>query len=108
MSRRTISISVPAEIEEKLKRAAEQSGKPLEEWFSEALQAKARELEKLEREKADEEARHAAAVRAAEELVAETEALYGPIPEEVWREAEELVTYLLTATPTTLTEVVEP
>lgn len=102
MSRRIISISVPAEIEKKLRRAAEEAGKPLEEWSSEALLKRLNELEKLEREKADEEARHAAGLRAAEELVAEYEAQHGPIPEEVWQEAREVVASMTAGSPAAL------
>src|SRR5581483_10688141 len=71
MSVRKLSISVPPEVEERIKAAAADEGKPVSAWLAEAAVEKAR----------------AAAVRAegraaARELVAEYEDVHGELPEE--------------------------
>lgn len=66
-----LSISMPPEVEEIIKAAAAQDGKSVSAWVTEAATEKA---------KAD--ARHAEALAAAEELMAESEREHGPVPEE--------------------------
>ena len=60
MTVRKLSISVPPEVEETIKAAAAQEGKPVSAWLAEAATEKAR--------------------AAARELVAEYEAEHGPLP----------------------------
>jgi hypothetical protein len=69
MTVRKLSISVPPEIEETIKAAAAQEGKPVSTWLAEAAT-----------EKAQAAARHAASRAAARELVAEYESEHGPLP----------------------------
>ena len=66
---RKLSISVPPEIEETIKAAAADEGKPVSAWLAEAATEKARAA-----------ARHAAGRAAARELVAEYESEHGPLP----------------------------
>jgi hypothetical protein len=70
MTVRKLSISVPAEVEETIKAAAAEEGKPVSAWLAEAATEKARAA-----------AQHAAGRAAARELVAEYEAEHGPLPE---------------------------
>jgi hypothetical protein len=65
MTVRKLSISVPAEVEETIKAAAAQEGKPVSTWLAEA---------------ATEKARAAAGRAAARELVTEYETEHGPLP----------------------------
>ena len=69
MTVRTLSISVPPEIEETIKAAAANEGKPVSAWLAEAATEKARAA-----------ALHAAGRDAARELVAEYESEHGPLP----------------------------
>jgi regulator of protease activity HflC (stomatin/prohibitin superfamily) len=69
MTVRKLSISVPPEIEETIKAAAAEEGKPVSTWLAEAAT-----------EKAQAAARHAAGRAAARELVAEYENDHGPLP----------------------------
>jgi hypothetical protein len=69
MAVRKLSISVPAELEETIKAAAAEEGKPVSTWLAEAAT-----------EKAQAAARHAASRAAASELVAEYESEHGPLP----------------------------
>jgi hypothetical protein len=69
MTARKLSISVPAEVEETIKAAAADEGKPVSVWLAEAATEKARSA-----------ARHAAGRAAARELVAEYESEHGPLP----------------------------
>jgi len=70
MTVRKLSISVPPEIEETIKAAAAEEGKPVSAWLAEAAT-----------EKAQATARHAAGRAAARELVAEYESEHGPLHE---------------------------
>ena len=70
MTVRKLSISVPAEVEETIKAAAAEEGKPVSAWLAEAATEKARAA-----------AQFAAGRAAARELVAEYEAEHGPLPE---------------------------
>src|SRR6266702_4522324 len=70
MAVRKLSISVPAEVEETIKAAAAEEGKPVSAWLAEAATEKARAA-----------AQYAAGRAAARELVAEYEAGHGPLPE---------------------------
>jgi hypothetical protein len=69
MTVRKLSISVPPDVEETIKAAAAQEGKPVSAWLAEAATEKARAT-----------ARHAAGRAAARELVAGYEAEHGPLP----------------------------
>jgi hypothetical protein len=69
MTVRKLSISVPAEVEEIIKAAAAEEGKPFSAWLAEAATEKARSA-----------ARQAAGRAAARELVAEYESEHGPLP----------------------------
>ncbi len=69
MTARKLSISVPAEVEETIKAAAADEGKPVSAWLAEAATEKARAA-----------ALHAAGREAARELVAEYESEHGPLP----------------------------
>jgi hypothetical protein len=69
MTVRKLSISVPPEIEETIKAAAANEGKPVSAWLAEAATEKARAA-----------ALHAAGRDAARELVAEYESEHGPLP----------------------------
>jgi hypothetical protein len=69
MTVRKLSISVPAELEETIKAAAAEEGKPVSTWLAEAATEKARAA-----------ARHAAGRAAARELVTEYESEHGPLP----------------------------
>lgn len=69
MTVRKLSISVPPEVEETIKAAAAEEGKPVSAWLAEAAT-----------EKAEAAARHAAGRAAARELVAEYESEHGPLP----------------------------
>jgi len=69
MTVRKLSISVPSEIEETIKAAAANEGKPVSAWLAEAATEKARAA-----------ALHAAGRDAARELVAEYESEHGPLP----------------------------
>jgi hypothetical protein len=69
MTVRKLSISVPPEIEETIKAAAADEGKPVSAWLAEAATEKARAA-----------ALHAAGRDAARELVAEYESEHGPLP----------------------------
>ena len=69
MTVRKLSISVPPEVEETIKAAAAEEGKPVSAWLTEAATEKARAT-----------ALHAAGRAAARELVAEYESEHGPLP----------------------------
>ena len=69
MTVRKLSISVPPEVEETIKAAAAEEGKPVSAWLAEAATEKARAT-----------ALHAAGRAAARELVAEYESEHGPLP----------------------------
>jgi hypothetical protein len=69
MTVRKLSISVPPEIEETIKAAAADEGKPVSAWLAEAATEKARAA-----------ALHAAGRAGARELVAEYESEHGPLP----------------------------
>ena len=71
MTARKLSISVPPEVEETIKAAAAEEGKPVSVWLAEAAVEKARLA-----------AQHAAGRAAARELVAEYESEHGSLPEE--------------------------
>jgi hypothetical protein len=78
MTVRKLSISVPAEVEEIIKAAAE-DGNPVSAWLAEAAVEKARAA-----------ALHAAGRTAARELVAESE--HGPLPAASRQRAREFLT----------------
>jgi regulator of protease activity HflC (stomatin/prohibitin superfamily) len=69
MAVRKLSISVPPEVEETIKAAAAEEGKPVSAWLAEAATEKARAA-----------ALHAAGRAAARELIAEYEDEHGPLP----------------------------
>ncbi len=69
MTVRKLSISVPPEVEETIKAAAADEGKPVSAWLAEAATEKARAA-----------ARHAAGRAAARELIADYEHDHGPLP----------------------------
>jgi len=69
MTVRKLSISVPPEVEETIKAAAADEGKPVSAWLAEAATEKARAA-----------ARHAADRAAARELIADYEHDHGPLP----------------------------
>lgn len=74
---RKISVSMPAEVIERVKLAAKASGQSVSAWLTEAA------VEQL-----DEQARLAIGRVAAEQLVAEYEAEHGPIPAEIVAEVD--------------------
>ena len=81
MTVRKLSISVPAEVEETIKAAAADEGKPVSAWLAEAATEKARAA-----------ALHAAGRTAARELIAEYEREHGALPAESrWRAREFLI-----------------
>jgi hypothetical protein len=80
MTVRKLSISVPAEVEETIKAAAADEGKPVSAWLAEAATEKARAA-----------ALHAAGRAAARELIAEYEHEHGPLPAESRRRAREFL-----------------
>jgi hypothetical protein len=80
MTVRKLSISVPAEVEETIKAAAAEEGKPVSAWLAEAATEKARAA-----------AMHAAGRAAARELVAEYEKEHGPLPAESRQRAREFL-----------------
>ena len=69
MTVRKLSISVPPDVEETIKAAAAEEGKPVSAWLAEAATEKARAA-----------ARQAAGRAAARELVADYESEHGPLP----------------------------
>jgi hypothetical protein len=69
MTVRKLSISVPADVEETIKAAAAEEGKPVSAWLAEAATEKARAA-----------AMQAAGRAAARELVADYESDHGPLP----------------------------
>ncbi|HEY0689041.1 MAG TPA: hypothetical protein VGD71_08360 [Kribbella sp.] len=80
MTARKLSISVPADVEETIKAAAAEEGKPVSAWLAEAAV-----------EKAQAAAAHAAGRAAAREMIAEYESEQGPIPDESRRRAREFM-----------------
>jgi uncharacterized protein (DUF1778 family) len=80
MTVRKLSISVPAEVEETIKAAAAQEGKPVSVWLAEAAREKARAA-----------ALQAAGRAAARELVAEYETDHGPLPQASRQRAREFL-----------------
>jgi hypothetical protein len=80
MTVRKLSISVPAEVEETIKAAAADAGKPVSAWLAEAATEKARNA-----------VLHAAGRAAARELVADYEQEHGPLPAESRRRAREFL-----------------
>jgi hypothetical protein len=80
MTARKLSISVPPEVEETIKAAAAEAGKPVSAWLAEAAV-----------EKAHAAALHAAGRAAARELVAEYESERGPLPEESRQRARQFL-----------------
>jgi hypothetical protein len=80
MTVRKLSISVPAEIEETIKAAAAEEGKPVSAWLAEAATEKARAA-----------VLHAAGRAAARELVAEYESEHGPLPAESRQRARQFL-----------------
>lgn len=69
MTVRKLSISLPPEVEETIKAAAAEEGKPVSAWLAEAAAEKARAA-----------ALNAAGRAAARELVADYESEHGPLP----------------------------
>lgn len=80
MTVRKLSISVPAEVEETIKAAAADEGKPVSAWLAEAATEKARAA-----------ALHAAGRAAARELIADYEQEHGPLPADSRRRAREFL-----------------
>ena len=80
MTVRKLSISVPAEVEETIKAAAADEGKPVSAWLAEAATEKARAA-----------VLHAAGRAGARELIAEYEQQHGPLPAESRRRAREFL-----------------
>jgi hypothetical protein len=78
---RKLSISVPPEVEETIRAAAAEEGKPVSAWLAEAAV-----------EKAHAAAAHAAGRLAARELVAEYEREHGQLPEESRQCARQFLT----------------
>jgi hypothetical protein len=78
---RKLSISVPPEVEETIKAAAAEEGKPVSAWLAEAAI-----------EKAHAAALYAAGRAAARELVAEYESEHGPLPAESRQRARQFLT----------------
>ena len=81
MTVRKLSISVPAEVEETIKAAAADEGKPVSAWLAEAATEKARAA-----------TLHAAGRAAARELIAEYEQEHGPLPAESRQRARQFLT----------------
>jgi len=81
MTVRKLSISVPAEVEETIRAAAADAGKPVSTWLAEAATEKARAA-----------ALHAAGRAAAREMVAEYEKEHGPLPAESRQRARQFLT----------------
>ncbi len=80
MTVRKLSISVPAEVEEIIKAAAADEGKPVSAWLAEAATEKARAA-----------ALHAAGRAAVRELIAEYEQEHGPLPDQSRRRARQFL-----------------
>ncbi len=80
MTVRKLSISVPAEVEEIIKAAAADEGKPVSAWLAEAATEKARAA-----------ALHAAGRAAARALIADYEQEHGPLPADSRRRAREFL-----------------
>lgn len=80
MTVRKLSISVPPEVEETIKAAAAEEGKPVSAWLAEAAT-----------EKAHAAALHAAGRAAARELVTEYESEHGPLPAESRQRAHQFL-----------------
>ncbi len=80
MTVRKLSISVPPEIEETIRAAAADEGKPVSTWLAEAAV-----------EKAHLAALHAAGRAAAREMVAEYESEHGTLPEGSRQRAREFL-----------------
>lgn len=74
---RTLSFSVPSEVEEIIKAAAAEQGLPVSAWLAEAAV-----------DKAGPAARHAAGLAAANELIEEYERANGPIPQSAQQRAD--------------------
>jgi len=81
MTARKLSISVPPEVEETIKAAAAEEGKPVSAWLAEAAT-----------EKAHAAALHAAGRAAARELIADYEHQHGPLPAASRQRAREFLT----------------
>lgn len=80
MTARKLSISVPPEVEETIKAAAAEEGKPVSAWLAEAAV-----------EKAQAAAAHAAGRAAARELISEYEAEHGPMLDESRQRARQFM-----------------
>ncbi len=80
MTVRKLSISVPADVEETIKAAAADEGKPVSTWLAEAATEKARAV-----------ALRAAGRAAALEMVAEYEQEHGPLPAESRQRARQFL-----------------
>ena len=80
MTARKLSISVPPEVEETIKAAAAEEGKPVSAWLAEAAV-----------EKAHIAALHAEGRAAARQLVAEYESEHGKLPEESRQRARQFL-----------------
>jgi len=80
MTVRKLSISVPPDVEETIKAAAAEEGKPVSAWLAEAAT-----------EKAHAAARHAAGRAAARELVTEYENEHGSLPVESRQRAHQFL-----------------
>jgi hypothetical protein len=81
MTARKLPISVPFEVEETIKAAAAEEGKPVSAWLAEAATEKARAA-----------ALHAGGRAAARELVAEYESGHGPLPAKSRERARQFLT----------------
>lgn len=80
MTAKKLSISVPPEVEDIIKSAAADEGKPVSAWLAQAAT-----------EKAQAAAQQAAGRAAARELVAEYEIEHGPLPAASRRRAREFL-----------------
>jgi hypothetical protein len=80
MTARKLSISVPPEVEETIKAAAAEEGKPVSAWLADAAVEKARAA-----------ALHAAGRTAARELIAEYEVEHGQLPDESRQRARQFM-----------------
>jgi regulator of protease activity HflC (stomatin/prohibitin superfamily) len=80
MAVKKLSISVPAEVEELIKVAAEAQGTTVSAWLADAAVAQARKA-----------AREAEGRAAARELLAEIESEQGPVPPEYRTEADDFL-----------------
>jgi hypothetical protein len=80
MTVRKLSISVPAEVEQTIKAAAADEGKPVSAWLAEAATEKARAA-----------AKHAAGRAATRELVTDYEREHGPLPDSSRRRARQFL-----------------